>query len=297
MASAEEAAPPGLRRLDKDQQGRDHKKFLQISQQFVHKWLHSDGPVHLNGTWARDRGISKGHMKKPDKSDIIDIFEVQCGPGVKRAHDQYCQQLEANGVRPRPPGGKGNSHQRWHGTAIKCSLGLGQQQTICDDRTCATCNIIRSGFDIKYVRTAGRYGIGLYASATSSKAHQYAAGMSAEIGGRVAQDQPKLMDQNATALLLCSVAVGRGHLEKSASWGGQQVDGKLMYMPWCTCGRPDRCGCPDDGTPRITTPPNGCHSVLAETGAATSVNYDEVAVYCNEAIIPRYLVVYKYQYQ
>ena len=33
---------------------------------------------------------------------------------------------------------------------------------------------------------------------------------------------------------------------------------------------------------------------LAETGGATSVNFDEVAVYCNEAILPRYLVVYKY---
>ena len=99
MASAKEAASPGLRRLDKDQQGRDHKKFMQISQQFVNKWSHPDGPVHINGTWARDRGISKGHMKKPDKSDIIDIFECQCGPGLSRAHEQYCQQLEDKGVR------------------------------------------------------------------------------------------------------------------------------------------------------------------------------------------------------
>eukprot|EP01044_Picomonas_judraskeda_P008842 COSAG03_NODE_1036_length_4954_cov_2.784574_4_plen_547_part_00 len=294
MASAKEAASPGLRRLDKDQQGRDHKKFVQISQQFVNKWMHPDGPVHMNGTWARSRGTSKGHMKKPDKSDIIDIFECQCGPGLSRAHEQYCQQLEDKGVRRYKQGGKGNAHQRWHGTAIKCSLGRGQP-TICDDRSCATCNIIRSGFDISYVRTAGRYGIGLYASSTSSKAHQYAAGMSAEIGGRTAQDQPSLMDQDTTALLLCSVAVGKGHLETSANWGGQQVDGKLMYMPWCTCGHPDTCSCPNDGTRRITTPPTGCDSVSAQPG--TGLNYDEVAVYCNEAIIPRYLVVYKYQYQ
>ena len=278
MASAKEAASPGLRRLDKDQQGRDHKKFVQISQQFVNKWMHPDG----------------GGMKKPDKSDIIDIFECQCGPGVSRAHEQYRQQLEDKGVRRHKQGGKGNAQQRWHGTAIKCSLGRGQP-TICDDRSCATCNIIRSGFDISYVRTAGRYGIGLYASSTSSKAHQYAAGMSAEIGGRTAQDQPSLMDQDTTALLLCSVAVGKGHLETSANWGGQQVDGKLMYMPWCTCGHPATCSCPNDGTRRITTPPTGCDSVLAQPG--TGLNYDEVAVYCNEAIIPRYLVVYKYQYQ
>ena len=38
----------------------------------------------------------------------------------------------------------------------------------------------------------------------------------------------------------------------------------------------------------------GCDSVLAETGGATSVNFDEVAVYRNGAILPRYLVVYKY---
>ena len=65
-----------------------------------------------------------------------------------------------------------------------------------------------------------------------------------------------------------------------------------MVLVW---QRPTLLSCVDDGTiPRRTVPPDGCDSVLAETGGATSVNFDEVAVYCNEAILPRYLVVYKY---
>jgi hypothetical protein len=278
------APPAGLRRLDPNQpqgQGRDAFKFTQLSNQFVSKWKHPDG----NG------------MKKPDKSHILDIFECIVGPGLKHGHDQYCRQLEAAGVRPHAHGGRGNAHQRWHGTGIKCSLGYGGTSTICDDTTCATCNIIRSGFDIKYCKTAGRYGIGLYASATSSKAHQYAAGMSWGIGGRDVQTQPQLMANNVNALIVCSVAVGKGHLESDAAWGGPKdpTTGRHIYMPWCSCGNAQRCSCTDDGsTPRRTVPPDGCHSVLAETGGATSVNFDEVAVYRNEAIIPRYLVVYKY---
>merc|ERR1711871_360176 len=122
-------------------------------------------------------------MRKPKKEDIIDIFECICGPGLKRRHDQYRARLAAQGVTPFKSAGEGNTHQRWHGTGLKCSLGIGQT-TICDDKTCVTCNIIRGGFDISYCRVPGRYGIGLYASATSSKAHQYAAGQSKKINGR-----------------------------------------------------------------------------------------------------------------
>eukprot|EP01046_Picozoa_sp_COSAG06_P045921 COSAG06_NODE_6424_length_2938_cov_4.027827_1_plen_334_part_00 len=278
------APPAGLRRLDPNQprdQGHDAFKFTQLANQFVSKWKHPDG----NG------------MKQPDKSHILDIFECTVGPGVKHAHDEYCRQLEAKGVRPHAYGGKGNTQQRWHGTGIKCSLGYSGTSTICDDRTCATCNIIRSGFDIKYCKTAGRYGIGLYASATSSKAHQYAAGMCWGIGGRDVQTQPQLMANNVNALIVCSVAVGKGHLEPHSEWGGPKdpATGRHIYMPWCSCGNPQRCSCPDDGSiPRRTVPPDGCDSVSAETGGSTSVNFDEVAVYCNEAILPRYLVVYKY---
>ena len=237
-------------------------------------------------------------MRKPAKDDIMDIYECRCGPGLSQRHAEYCQQLHDKGVTSWGKGGKGNTQQRWHGTGIKCSLGLASQPTICDDQSCATCNIIRSGFDLAYVKTAGRYGIGLYASSTSSKAHQYAAGMSRGIGGRQVQTQPELKKKHAHALLLCSVAVGNGHKESSVEWGGRKVGdpGKPMYMPWCTCGNPSRCSCPDDGTPRVTIPPDGCDSVLAQPDPQdpNALNYDEVAVYCNQAIIPRYLVVYKY---
>ena len=107
-----------------------------------------------------------------------------------------------------------------HREARYTALGLEGQTSICKDTSCATCNIIRSGFDIKYCKTPGRYGIGLYASATSSKAHQYAADMSADIGGREVQTQPKLMANGHNALIVCAVAVGNGYKEASAAWGG-----------------------------------------------------------------------------
>ena len=218
-----------------------------------------------------------GGMKKPGKDQIADIFEVTPGP-YSQGHLQYCQKLDARGVKAFGHGGKGNVQNRWHGTGIKCTLGLKGQTSICTDKTCATCNIIRSGFDISYCRTPGRYGIGLYASATSSKAHQYAAGMSKDIGGREVQTQPKLMKKAHNALIVCSVAVGNGYKEASATWGGPNGE----YNPEnCSNYKPNSLGTDYD-------------SVLAETGASGGVNFDEVAVYQNEAIIPRYLVAYRY---
>ena len=80
---------------------------------------------------------------------------------------------------------------------------------------------------------------GLYASATSSKAHQYAADMSADIGGREVQTQPKLMANGHNALIVCAVAVGNGYKEASAAWGGPNKE----YKPEnCTNFKPNSLG-------------------------------------------------------
>jgi len=111
------------------------------------------------------------------------------------------------------------------------------------------------------------------------------------------------MNRNVTALLMCKVAVGKAHLEASDKWGGPPgPDGTPLYMPWCRCGQPMTCKCKGDGTtPWKTVPPNGCHSVLAQPkgalGGSGSLCYDEVAVYCNEAILPTHMVVYNYQHK
>jgi len=112
------------------------------------------------------------------------------------------------------------------------------------------------------------------------------------------------MKEGVNALLMCNVAVGKAHLQPSAEWGGPPgADGRPIYMPWCTCGNPMKCSCPwPDGVapgtdPRKTAPPDGCDSVVAQPDRANAVavNYDGVAVYRNDAILPRYLVVYQYK--
>eukprot|EP01048_Picozoa_sp_COSAG05_P016236 COSAG05_NODE_2065_length_3619_cov_11.291824_5_plen_141_part_00 len=126
--------------------------------------------------------------------------------------------------------GKGNTVRRFHGTGLKCTLGIGGNVSCCDDKTCATCNIINFGFDMGF-SSNGRYGKGLYATAASSKAHDYAGGNAAlaamtgqtsgtSFGGYAAQSQPNILPIMCVMTVL--VAAGKGFKEDS---GGSLVLG------------------------------------------------------------------------
>jgi hypothetical protein len=121
---------------------------------------------------------------------------------------------------------------------------------------------------MSYVRTAGRYGVGLYASAASSKAHEYAAGLTSALGGRTVQSQPALQAQSTTCLMMVYVACGKGYKETSGKWQPTEPAGSQI----------------------ITAPP-GYDSVLGEVGG--QLNYDEVVVYNDQAILPKFLIYYK----
>jgi hypothetical protein len=59
----------------------------------------------------------------------------------------------------------GNTVRRFHGTGLKCTLGINGKAKCCTDPTCAVCNIIQQGFDMAY-SSDGRYGKGLYGVST-----------------------------------------------------------------------------------------------------------------------------------
>jgi hypothetical protein len=67
---------------------------------------------------------------------------------------------------------KGNEQRRFHGTKMKCLLGI-KTDSLCSDITCAVCGIITEGYKLVYAKTSKfkylKFGDGIYFSATSSK--------------------------------------------------------------------------------------------------------------------------------
>ncbi|KIP09431.1 hypothetical protein PHLGIDRAFT_44585, partial [Phlebiopsis gigantea 11061_1 CR5-6] len=71
----------------------------------------------------------------------------------------------------------GNTRRRWHGTVRACRLGDTEEDSeFCGDPMCSLCSILQSSFELTKAgqRTNfGRFGAGIYTSATSSKASDY----------------------------------------------------------------------------------------------------------------------------
>ncbi|KAK0236145.1 hypothetical protein EDD85DRAFT_791505 [Armillaria nabsnona] len=73
----------------------------------------------------------------------------------------------------------GNEKRRWHGTRKDCNLGdpnSTQGTALCNAPSCSLCNIIRESFNIsQWGKNTGwgRFGKGIYTSATTSKANDY----------------------------------------------------------------------------------------------------------------------------
>ena len=249
---AAQRSGPGIAKVTNTPKGQS------ILKQFLQKWEH---PPNIN-------------KPQPTESSIVDIFEIQPGRKVSSAFRAYQQVLDDRHDDPIRGFGlyhnadKGNTVRRFHGTGLKCTLGMNGNVSCCDDATCATCNIIKFGFDMDF-SSDGRYGKGLYATAASSKAHDYAGGNAAleaatgkkagGFGGYKSQSQPQLFPVMCVMTVL--VAAGKGHKEQSGQW---QVVSKL---------------------------PDNHDSVLGEPGMG--LNYDEIVVYRNDAMLPRYLVYYQ----
>jgi len=128
---------------------RSHNAFQNVESQFIGGWK------HLTAT--------------PQVLKIWKIFE---GDETANKFAQYKLAVER---RTGLPGG--NTRRRWHGTVRACNLGDDDEnRIICNDTECSLCGIVGSSFQIVNARTRtnfGRFGEGIYTSATSSKANDY----------------------------------------------------------------------------------------------------------------------------
>ncbi|KAI0087590.1 ADP-ribosylation [Irpex rosettiformis] len=127
----------------------NHQVFKDVTKQFIDQWKHNTRIPNVLKVW-RIIGLKT----------LLDDFS------------RYKLSVERNRNLPG-----GNSKRRWHGTVRACKLGDDEsERTLCQDHACSLCSIIESSFRLAEFgkRTNyGRFGTGIYTSATSSKANDY----------------------------------------------------------------------------------------------------------------------------
>jgi len=129
--------------------------YQDVAQQFTQQWKHPT-PVPY----------------------IIKIWKIYPDPNVVDRFSRYQQRIEqSRGI----PGG--NTRRRFHGTVRLCRIGdTPSDNTFCTLSNCNLCRIVQSSFQVARAgqRTNfGRFGAGIYSSATSSKANDYSSSGSA----------------------------------------------------------------------------------------------------------------------
>ncbi|KAH9830115.1 uncharacterized protein C8Q71DRAFT_862706 [Rhodofomes roseus] len=106
------------------------------------------------------------------KPTVVKIWKIYCD---KDHTDQFSRYKLAIERKTNYTGG--NSKRRWHGTIRTCTVGDSDgQMNLCSNVNCSLCSIIRTSFHLAKAgqRTNfGRFGAGIYTSATSSKANDY----------------------------------------------------------------------------------------------------------------------------
>jgi len=159
----------------------------------------------------------------------------------------------------------GNVQHLFHGTqqAEGCGFGSDLGAAPCDARDCRLCNILRTSFSLRHAGSVAarpaanqRYGAGLYFSACSGKANDYASDR--VLHGKV-----------WGAIFLCKVAVGTSYETED--------DFTLDGFPAAA-----------DGAGEL--PPPGFDSVCGVVGRR--LNYPETVVYDERACVPSFLVIY-----
>ncbi|PSR86934.1 hypothetical protein PHLCEN_2v5282, partial [Hermanssonia centrifuga] len=129
--------------------GEKHTAFENVSSQFKIQWKHSIQVPQVVKIW-----------KLIGDKDVIARFSRYKLTTGRRIGSE-----------------SGNSRRRWHGTARACILGDNDDETqFCQSPDCFLCSIIQSSFDkAQFLQSTnfGRFGHGIYTSATSSKADAY----------------------------------------------------------------------------------------------------------------------------
>jgi hypothetical protein len=102
------------------------------------------------------------------------VWKIYGTRALNDTHGRYRLAVERRTGLP-----EGNTCRRWHGTIRNCNLGDNDQnRDLCSNLGCSLCQIIKTSFQLikQGQRTNfGRFGKGIYTSATSSKANDYVA--------------------------------------------------------------------------------------------------------------------------
>ncbi|KAN0121102.1 ADP-ribosylation [Russula decolorans] len=126
--------------------------YMQVMQQFAEQWKH---PTQV--------------------PTMIKLWKIYADQTVLDRFSNYQRGVEQN----RGISGA-NTRRRFHGTVRECCLGdTSSENALCRLSTCNLCRIIQSSFQLAKAgqRTNfGRFGAGIYTSATSSKANDYSSG-------------------------------------------------------------------------------------------------------------------------
>ncbi|KAK0205008.1 hypothetical protein DFS33DRAFT_722745 [Desarmillaria ectypa] len=135
----------------------DHLMFKNVQNQFQLGWRHN----------TRCPTVRK-------------IYKIILKADISQKYQQYRDDVEkAGNFKSDPNLTAGNEKRRWHGTKKDCSLGdpnSKQGTALCNAPSCSLCSIIRESFNInQWGKNTGwgRFGKGIYTSATSSKANDY----------------------------------------------------------------------------------------------------------------------------
>ncbi|KAG8904848.1 hypothetical protein FRB99_001054, partial [Tulasnella sp. 403] len=155
-------------------------KFDEIAHQFQVKWLHTQKPV----------------------PKIRYIYKIVMRKDLQERYYAYRQAVENRGNFQASNLAPGNECRRWHGTRRECTIGDDPNYlALCSSRSCALCMIMRESFKKELTGTVrrkiriDRFGVGIYASATSSKADDYSS---------------NLNTSQYKAVFLTTVVVGKG---------------------------------------------------------------------------------------
>ncbi|PCH44629.1 ADP-ribosylation [Wolfiporia cocos MD-104 SS10] len=129
----------------------NHESFRSVQMQFTQSWRHPTA-----------------------KPTVIRIWKIF---GDREHADRFARYKLAVERRTGLP--NGNSSRRWHGTTRACQIGDDyslRNATICQSPACSVCSIIRTSFQNAHFGRRfnyGRFGSGIYTSATSSKSNDY----------------------------------------------------------------------------------------------------------------------------
>jgi len=154
----------------------DHDRYKSVESQFQKKWMHNN--------------------KCPEVRAIYKIVNTTANLAK---YEQYLDRVEAKGNFVSQGKSRGNENRRWHGTTRKCNIGDDGETDLCSNSSCSLCCIIKVSFDLSFFAQKtnfGRFGVGIYTSATSSKSDAYSRND---------------CTSDWKAMLLNKVVVGKGH--------------------------------------------------------------------------------------